>query len=128
MGRCSLVLALTLGVSATSAAADRPWATASSAHFTVISDDSPKTAREVAWQFEQIRAPIQTYWSWTRTDLDRPVLVLAAHDEDRMKELAPTYWEQRGGVHPSSVAVTGADRHYIALRSDIKIDDRQGSV
>jgi Flp pilus assembly protein TadD len=93
-----------------------------------MSDDGPKTARDVAWQFEQIRAAIQTYWSWARTDLDRPILVLAARDEDRMKSLAPKYWEQRGGIHPSSVSATGADRYYVTLRSDVRADDRQGSV
>jgi len=128
VGRASLVLVLTVCLSATFVAADRPWNIASSPHFTVISDDGPKTAREVVWQFEQVRAAIQTYWSWARTDLDRPVLVLAARDEDRMKSLAPKYWEQRGGLRPSSVAATGADRYYVALRSDVRADDRQGSV
>jgi tetratricopeptide (TPR) repeat protein len=128
MGRSPLILALALCLSGSAAAADRPWTTASSAHFTVISDDGLKTARDVAWQFEQIRAAIQAYWSWARTDLDRPVFVFAVHDEDRMKSLAPKYWEERGGIRPSSVAVAGADRHYIALRTDLKADDRQGSV
>ena len=128
MGRAPLVLVLTVCVSGICTAADRPWSAASSAHFTVISDDGPKTAREVAWQFEQVRAAIQTYWSWARTDLDRPVLVLAARDEERMKSLAPKYWEQRGGIRPSSVSATGADRYYVALRSDLRADDRQGSV
>jgi Flp pilus assembly protein TadD len=128
VGRRSLIFVLTIGVSGICTAADRPWSIASSAHFTVISDDGPKTAREVVWQFEQVRAAIQTYWSWARTDLDRPVLILTARDEDRMKVLAPKYWEQRGGIHPSSVSVTGADRYYVALRTDVKIDDRQGSV
>jgi tetratricopeptide (TPR) repeat protein len=128
VGRAPLVLVLAVCISGICAAADRPWNAASSAHFTVISDDGPKTAREVAWQFEQIRAAIQTYWSWARTDLDRPVLVLAARDEDRMKTLAPKYWEQRGGIRPSSVSATGADRYYVALRSDVRADDRQGSV
>jgi tetratricopeptide (TPR) repeat protein len=45
-----------------------------------------------------------------------------------MKSLAPKYWEQRGGFRPSGVWATGADRYYVALRSDIRIDDRQGSV
>src|SRR5262249_5637113 len=103
MGRPPLVLALTVCLSAICTATERPWNAANSAHFMVISDDSAKTAREVAWQFEQVRAAIQTYWSWARTDLDRPVLVVAARDEDRMKNLAPKYWEQRGGNRPSSV-------------------------
>jgi tetratricopeptide (TPR) repeat protein len=109
-------------------AAERPWTAATSAHFTVVSDDGPKTARDIAWQFEQVRAAIQTFWPWARTDLDRPLLVLAARDEDRMKALVPQFWEQRADVRPASVSATGADRYYVALRSDVKADDRQGSV
>ncbi|MGB7217751.1 MAG: hypothetical protein WBD07_02985 [Vicinamibacterales bacterium] len=43
-----------------------------------------------------------------------------------MKALAPQYWEQRGGTRPSSVFWTAADRHYIALRTDVKPVDTNG--
>jgi hypothetical protein len=46
-----------------------------------------------------------------------------------MKALVPVFWEKNGrNDRPTSVAVTGADRHYIALRSDIMSDDRSGTV
>jgi tetratricopeptide (TPR) repeat protein len=40
-----------------------------------------------------------------------------------MKTLAPQYWEQKGGFHPVSVWATGADRHYLAIRADVRDDD-----
>ncbi|HEV8395403.1 MAG TPA: hypothetical protein VGQ37_14075 [Vicinamibacterales bacterium] len=55
--------------------------------------------------------------------MDRPVLVVAAKDENSMKLLVPEYWEKRGSLHPSSVLVTGPDRHYIALQADAKAQD-----
>jgi tetratricopeptide (TPR) repeat protein len=109
-----------------SAAAERPWVEVKSAHFVVVSDSGEKTAREIVWQFEQIRAAIRVFWPWVRRDLDKPVLVLAARDQASMKALAPQYWEARGGVRPDSVFVTGADRHYIALRTDVNPDDKEG--
>jgi hypothetical protein len=41
-------------------------------------------------------------------NLDRPVLVVTAKDENSMKLLVPKYWEVRGSLHPSSVLVTHA--------------------
>jgi hypothetical protein len=51
------------------------------------------------------------------------MVVIAAKDEQAMKALAPKYWEQRGGIRPSSVWVSGADRHYMAIRADLHGDD-----
>jgi hypothetical protein len=124
---CGVVLGVLLvGAAASSTAAERPWVEAKSAHFTVISDAGEKTAREVVWQFEQIRAAILVVWPWVHPDLDKPVLVFAAHDETSMKTLAPRYWEQGNGVRPTSVFATGADRYYIALRTDTNPEDKDG--
>jgi len=109
-------------------AADRPWVEARSAHFIVASDDGDKTARTILWQFEQIRAAMQNFWPWAQVDLDRPMLVLAVHDDNGMRALVPEFFERVGAIHPSSVAYTGPDRYYVALRSDERLDDRQGAV
>src|SRR5215204_3510605 len=99
------------------------WVQVSSPHFNVVSNAGEKRSREVAWQFEQIRAAMVAIWPWMRGDLDRPVLVVAAKDENTMKALAPQYWEDRGRIRPDSVFVTGPDRHYIALRADARAED-----
>jgi hypothetical protein len=99
------------------------WVRVTSPNFTVVSNAGEKRVRDVAWQFEQIRAAITTIWPWVKGDLDRPVLVVAAKDENTMKLLVPQYWEQRGGLRPDSVFVTGPDRHYVALRADARSED-----
>jgi hypothetical protein len=50
----------------------------------VVSNAGDGRARNVAWQFEQIRAAIQIGWPWARVQLDRPVIVVAAKDENSM--------------------------------------------
>jgi tetratricopeptide (TPR) repeat protein len=104
-------------------AADRPWIEVKSANFTVVSDAGEKSARKILWEVEQIRSAVKTLWSWAQVDVDRPILVLAPRDEDGMRALAPQYWEQKNAVRPASVFITGPDRHYIALRADVRQAD-----
>jgi tetratricopeptide (TPR) repeat protein len=108
-------------------AADRAWVRVASPHFTVASDGSEKSARVIAWQLEQLRAALHAVWPWARLELDKPVLVLAARDEQSMKLIAPQFWERGSNLHPASVFVTGPDRHYIVLRADVKAEDTDGT-
>jgi hypothetical protein len=117
-----VVVLLSLACARPANAADT-WVQVSSPHFGVVSNAGEKRSREVAWQFEQIRAAMIAIWPWMKGDLDRPVLVVAAKDENTMKLLAPQYWEKGGRIHPDSVFVTGLDRHYIALRADARAED-----
>src|SRR5581483_8399981 len=78
------------------------------------------------WQLEQVRTAVEAFWNWARVDLDKPLLVIAVGDEAGMKTLAPQFWEQRNGVRPASVFVSGLDRHYVALRADAKVPDTVG--
>lgn len=121
-------LLLTLGgfFTATLSAADDKWLEVKSSHFIVITNGNERGARNLAWQFEQIRSAIEIGWPWARVQLDRPVVVIGAKDEATMKMLVPQYWEARGGTRPASVFTTAADRHYIAVRSDVKVDDTPG--
>ena len=91
-----------------------------------MTNGNERSARNLAWQFEQIRSAIQVGWPWARVQLDRPVVVIGAKDEETMKALVPQYWESRGGIRPASVLRTAADRHYIAVRSDVRGDDTPG--
>lgn len=124
-----VVLVVGLVVLTTMRAADaagRTWIEAKSPHFAVISDTGERTTRSIAWQFEQVRTAIAAFWSWANVELDRPLVVIAVGDEAGMKALAPQFWEQRGDLRPASVFVTGPDRHYIALRTDVKAADHVG--
>lgn len=99
------------------------WIEVKSAHFTVMSNAGQGSAKTLAWQLEQIRSAIAALWSWARVDLNKPLLVLAVKDEASMKGLVPSYWEKKGGVHPESVWVGGVDQSYLAIRTDVKVED-----
>ncbi len=105
-------------------AADDTWVEMRSAHFQVISNASEGYTRTLTWQLEQIRNVIATLWPWARVDLSKPLGVIAVKDEGSMRALAPAYWEKRDDVRPVSVWVTGGDRPYLAIRADLRGDDR----
>jgi tetratricopeptide (TPR) repeat protein len=107
---------------ATTAAAQGTWIEIRSPNFTVVSNAGDGRSREIAWQFEQIRAAIVAGWPWARTTLDRPVLVVAAKDESTMKSLLQLHDEV--GTITTSVGETALDRHYIVVRSDVRTDQR----
>jgi hypothetical protein len=100
-------------------AADQ-WLEVKSPHFTVMSNAGQWSARDMAWQLEQIRSALAALWPWARVDLDRPFAVIAVKDEWSMKSIAPKYWEEKGSLHPVSVWATGVDRYYLAVRTDVK--------
>jgi tetratricopeptide (TPR) repeat protein len=119
----ALGAALCLGTLAAggASAADRApqWVEVRAPHFTIFSDAGAKQARQVAWQFEDVRELFHLLWPWARLDPSRPILILAVKDESGLKTLLPEYWEKKGSAHPAGVFVRGEDHHYIALRTDL---------
>ena len=118
MKRILCAAAVLLMVFARGSAAAETWTEVKSTHFTAWSNAGDRQARDLLWQLEQIRFAVSVSWPWAQLDLAKPLLVLAVRDEQGMKALAPRYWEQKGGVRPVSVWVTGPDRHYMAMRTD----------
>lgn len=100
------------------AVAAETWTETKSAHFVAWSNAGDRSTRDLLWQFEQIRFAVATLWPWTRMDLAKPLLVIVVKDEPSMKALAPGFWEQKGGVRPGSVWVTGGDQYYMVIRAD----------
>jgi len=125
-GARPLAFAITLGallcLAAPLAAAERAWIEVTSPHFTAISDVGEKSAREMLWTFEQLRAAIHKTWPWAGVDYDRPVLLLLPRGEDGMRQLLPWLAERKLTGTPSSTFVSGVDRHYIAIRTDAPQD------
>ncbi len=113
-----LVLACVLTV-ASHAAAAPTWVRIDSPHFIVVSDDGEKAARGVAWQFEQVRAVLQRLWPWARFDTGRTFIVFAVKNENGVRGIVPAYWEQKGGVRPTSAFFGGPNSHYVVLRTDV---------
>jgi tetratricopeptide (TPR) repeat protein len=119
----AFVTGLSLAIAAPARAADK-WIEVKSPHVTVISSASGSSTRKLAWQVEQIRSAITKLFPWARVDLNKPFIVVAVDDEQGMRALAPEYWEKKGGVHPASVWVSGADQYYLAIRTDLEGEDR----
>jgi tetratricopeptide (TPR) repeat protein len=116
-------LALALLCLATPVAADADdakdvWVEVRSPHFVVSSNGGEKQARHVAQQFEEIRGVFQSAFSKLRVDPGKPILILAAKNENTMKALLPGYWEQKGHVQPAGIYIPGEEKHYVALRLD----------
>ncbi len=101
-------------------AADAEWRRLDTAHFSLLSNASERQTRTLAWQLEQVRSAIALVCPWARVDLSKPVLVIAVKDEPSMRTLAPHYWARQSDMHPASIWVEGPDRHYIALRADLR--------
>jgi tetratricopeptide (TPR) repeat protein len=123
----SMAVSFTIGASLFGGpllAADN-WSEMQSGHFKAWSNGGEGATRNLLWQLEQIRSAMTVLWPWMKTDLAKPMIVVGVKDEPTMKLLAPQYWEQRGLVHPSSVWVSGADQHYMAIRTDLRGDDTQ---
>lgn len=96
------------------------WVEVVTPNFRVVSNAGEGRARNIGWQFEQIRAGMQAGWPWARGRLDRPFLIIAVKDENGLKLLAPQYWEAGNRVRPGSVSATGPDRHYVVIRTDLE--------
>ena len=105
-----------------SIAAERPWIEIKTPHFVVVANTGERTAREVGWQFEQVRYVLETLWPWARRTGGRPFVVIALRDSSDMKALAPEYWE-KGHDGTAGVSVWGADKDYVALEAGVALPD-----
>src|SRR5271165_1457704 len=72
------------------------WLEVRSPHFVVASNAGEKQARQVAQQFEEIRGVFQTAFPKLRLDPGKPIIILAAKNENSMKALIPGFYEQKG--------------------------------
>jgi hypothetical protein len=124
-----LLVATAFAVLIPSAVAAQTWREVRSPNFIALTDGSDSRGREVAWQFEQIRAAILAAFPWARPQLDRPVVIVAARDDKSMRELLPGVVEGANrDIVTVSISSTIQDRHLIVLRSDYKVEDVAGTL
>jgi len=91
-----------------------------SPHFTVICNGGEKEARRTADQFEQFREVFHVSFPSLRLDLGRPLIIFAVKNEDSLKGLLPGYWEVKGHAHPAGIYVSGEEREFVAVRTNIE--------
>lgn len=97
------------------------WVEVRTAHFTVYSDAGDKEAARVARQFERLRAALGEHLPKARLDPGVPILIFAAKNESRLKELLPEFWEKKDSVRPAGIFTRGTRRYYIVLRTDVAV-------
>ena len=116
MRPAALFLVFLVTAVARAEAADQ-WIEVKSAHFTLTSSASEGATKTLAWQLEQIRSAISVLWPWAKVDLNKPLSVFVVKDETSMRAMAPSYWEQKGGMRPATIItqVTRAHRRCTAL-------------
>lgn len=102
------------------------WIEMRTPHFTIVSNDSEEATRAVISHFEQIRAIVQQLWPWAVVDADKPVMLIGTKNEATMKALTPSLAATSNQTASGYVAA-GQDRHYIALRTDLR-PDKTGTV
>ena len=112
-----LVLA-SLGAGELSAKSE--WIQIRSPHFTLVSNAGVEAASEATLRFEQIRGAFRQALPAANTDPGQPIVILAVKDEESLRELLPQYWERSGSLKPAGVFLAGPERHYVALRLDVR--------
>jgi hypothetical protein len=111
-----LSAALILAAIPPARAKDDKWVEARSANFIVVSNASAGQARNTAIQFEQIRELFQQSFAFTK---DRPtpvITILAAKDENTLKELLPEFWAEKGHMHPAGIFITALYQQSVAVQ------------
>ncbi len=108
---------LVLLVSSVSEAKHEAWVEVRSANFVVVSNAGEKQARKAALQFEQIRAVFRQSLTVASTHPSPFVTVLAAKDENTMRELLPEYWV-KGHAHPAGLFASRVNSYYAAVQLD----------
>lgn len=103
-------------------AAEKPWIELRSANFVVIANAGEGNARDIAWQFEQVRVAFQLLWPWAHRESGRPFVAFALRGENDLRALAPEFWE-KGGDGASAVSVRGRDKDYVALVAGLALPD-----
>ena len=100
-------------------AAERPWFEIKTPGFTVVSNASEGDARDVAWQFEQVRSALPAVWPWAQRDEAREFVVFVARDEASLRAFAPQWFARDKGEMSDAVYVSGSDADYVGMRLDV---------
>jgi tetratricopeptide (TPR) repeat protein len=97
------------------------WTEIKSPHFVVISDASPKQARQTARSLEQFRVLLRTCLPQLQADPGVPLLVFATRDERSLKALLPIR-QGKGVAQPDGLFMSDPERNWVALRLDLPED------
>lgn len=116
--RLAALACLPFSIAAAAGAEERPWLEVRSPRFTVVSQSGEKSARDLAWQFEQVHSVFSKAYPWARLESGRPFVVIQVRNEDTLRALSPAFWgslKTRAGA----AFVSSPSRDFVAIRSDM---------
>ncbi|GAC1702853.1 MAG: hypothetical protein NVS9B4_09240 [Candidatus Acidiferrum sp.] len=105
-----------------------PWVELRSPHFTVASDAGERQARKIAEQFELFRATLQGALQLRRVDPGQPLVIIAAKNENTMKEFLPEEYSVKGHIHHAGLYQGGGEKNYVLVKLDEEGDNPYHTV
>lgn len=124
---CFLLAALALPVVPGPSEKSETWTEVRSPNFRVIANGGEKKGRDVAQQFEQIRAVFRQALPFAAAHPSPLVTVLAAKDEKSLRDLLPEFWATKGHTHPAGIFYQGWNKYYVAVRTDMNEGGDEGA-
>ena len=115
----TVILAACLSPAARSA---DTWIEVKCPHFTVDSNAGEKDARKICDQFELFRLTFHGAFPTLRIDPGQPIIIIAAKNENAMKEFLPEEYQDRGHIHHTGMYQGGPEKHYVVLRMNVEGD------
>ena len=98
------------------------WIEVKCPHFTVESNAGEKDARKVCDQFELFRLTFHSAFASLRLDPGQPIIIIAAKNENTMKEFLPEEYQDKGHIHHTGMYQGGPEKHYVVLRMNVEGD------
>lgn len=117
-GRAAALLCLAALTASTARAEERPWVEVRSPRFTIVSQAGEKSARDLAWQFEQVHSVFSRAYPWAKLESGRPFVVIAVRNEEGLRALAPLAFKDVA-THLAAVFTRGPSRDIVAMRTDV---------
>jgi Tfp pilus assembly protein PilF len=116
--RFFLLVGLLFGYfSSAAVSGEQHWVEVDSPHFRVVSDGSDRDARQVALEFERMRAVLGERFPSFRLETGAPLVIFAAHDDETAKRLDPMIWKAYK-VKPVGYFQHGWEKQFAVVRLD----------
>lgn len=94
------------------------WLEVRTPHFLVLTNAGEKQARQVADQFERMRAVFHKRFPNVRVDDAAPITVIAVKDKKEFQALEPEAYLAKGQLNLAGLFLQTPDKNYVLLRLD----------
>lgn len=116
-----LILPFLLGGAGLPSHAKETWTEVKSPNFVAYTNAGEDEARKALVGFEGIRSVFGKVFPGLRVDAPKPMFVVVVGSEASMATFLPKSFEGKHPTRPAGVFISGMDRNYAILRSDINL-------